>query len=285
MSSATTGAIKLLFLNHELAHRIEDDMRQGNQQLVDAWRVADSNSNVQVLQLDGVLAVYGGPECPVNEAVGMGIPYPVDAETLSRVEEFYEFNRHATVIRVCPLAHPSLVEALRNRNYNLASFAYRWVLDLQTWDPPHLHEVDPRVRAATTDEEIIWARTVAAGFADTEDVPSGYDLGLERGFFRMKSSIPVIAIDHGQPAAGGVVAVNGEVAALFATSTRPSYRKRGLQTAMLDWRLRFAKEHGVRIATIETDPDSNSQRNVERAGFRLAYVAVQMTQAYKNPEA
>ncbi|MDP9729366.1 MULTISPECIES: GNAT family N-acetyltransferase [Alicyclobacillus] len=275
----------MLFLNHELASQIEDDMRQGNQQLVDAWRAADSNSTVQVLQLDGVLAVYGGPGCPVNEAVGLGMSHSIDGETLTQVEEFYESNRHPTVIRVCPLAHPSLIKTLQNRNYVLSSFAYRWVLDLQTWDPPHLHEVDPRVREATVDEEITWARTVAAGFIDAEDVPDGYDLGLYRAFFRMKSSIPVIAIDNGQPAAGGVIALNGEVAALFATSTRPSYRKHGLQTAMLDWRLHIAKEHGARIATIETDPDSNSQRNVERAGFRLAYVAVQMTRAYKHSEA
>ncbi|MDQ0191330.1 GNAT family N-acetyltransferase [Alicyclobacillus cycloheptanicus] len=92
----------------------------------------------------------------------------------------------------------------------------------------------------------------------------------------MKSSIPLLAVEQGVIAAGGVLALNKGIAALFSTSTRPSYRKRGLQTALLDWRLRYAKAHGAEIATIETDPGSDSQRNVERIGFRLAYVTVQL---------
>lgn len=50
------------------------------------------------------------------------------------------------------------------------------------------------------------------------------------------------------------------------------------------WQLCFAKERGVRIAPIETDSDSNSQRNEGRAGGWLEYVAVQMTRAYKHSE-
>ena len=73
-----------------------------------------------------------------------------------------------------------------------------------------------------------------------------------------------------------ILALNNGIAALFTTSTRSSFRKRGLQTALLDWRLRFAKENGARIATIETDPGSDSQRNAERFGFRLAYVTVEL---------
>jgi GNAT superfamily N-acetyltransferase len=121
-----------------------------------------------------------------------------------------------------------------------------------------------------------WARAIAAGFADADEVPENSNLDLERAFFRMRSSIPVVAIEHGNVAAGGILALNHEVAALFTTSTRLSFRKHGLQSALLDWRLRLAKESGARIATIDTDPGSDSQRNAERFGFRLAYVTAEL---------
>lgn len=273
----------MLFLNHELATLIEGDLCKGNQRLGESWAESDSTDRAVALELDGGLAVYGGADCPINEAVGLGMSSPVDAGTLSKIEAFYESHDHPSVIRVCPLAHPSLVDVLRKRGYGLTSFAYRWVLDLQSWESP-FDQADFRVREAASEEELTWARTVAAGFGDVDNVPENHDLSLDRAFFRMPSTIPIIAIEDGQHVAGGVLALNDNIASLFATSVQPAYRKRGLQTAMLDWRLRFAKTYGARIATIETDPDSDSQRNVERMGFRLAYVAVQMVKPLKNSE-
>ena len=150
---------------------------------------------------------------------------------------------------MCPLAHSSLIETIQECGYDLSSFLYRWVLDLSSWQSP-FDEVDPRIRVARTTEELEWARTVVAGCADKDELAEG----------------------NGETVAAGTLALNGEIATLFSTSTLPTYRKRGLQTALLDWRLKFAKEQGARIATIETAPDSDSQRNVERMGFRLAYV-------------
>ncbi len=266
----------MLFLNHALAARLEKDLRNGNKQLVQTWQSLDSESQAVALEMDGILAVWGGPDSPINEAVGLGMSSPVDDGMVNQIEQFYASNHHPSVIRVCPLAHSSLITILQQRAYVLSSFAYRWVLDLGSWNSP-FEEADERVRVARSGEELMWARTVSSGFSDMETVPEGYDLYLDRAFFRMPGAIPVLSVVNDQPAAAGVLALNKGMAALFATSTLPSHRGHGLQTAMLDWRLRYAKENGARIATIETDPDSASQRNVERMGFRLAYVAVQMT--------
>ena len=270
------GTQILLFMNRELAVRIEEDMRKGNREVVAAWNSEDSKSAAVSLERDGVLAVYGGSDCPINEAVGLGMSKPVKEGTLNAIEDFYASHGHATVIRVCPLAHSSLMDMLRQRNYAISAFTYRWVLDLTAWNSA-FDEQDSRVRVARPDEEWIWARTVAAGFADVDEGPKTDGMELDRAFFRMPSATSVLAVIDNQPAAGGVVAVNDGLAALFVTSTRPSFRHLGLQTALLDWRLRYAKAQGARVATIETDVDSNSQRNVERMGFRMAYTVVQMT--------
>lgn len=117
----------MLFLNHDLAFQIEEDLRKGNQQLIEAWNTLDSGASVQTIELDGILAVYGGPECPINEAVGLGMSSPVDGGTVTQIEEFYESYDYPTVIRICPLAHPSLIETMRERGYVLSSFEYRWM--------------------------------------------------------------------------------------------------------------------------------------------------------------
>lgn len=264
-----------VFLNQELARKIEYGVVRGNRDLVEAWNSSGFSTTVMTKEFNHALAIYGGAECPVNETVGLGMFSPVAESTIEEIERFYHANHHASVIRVCPLAHPSLIEFTRQRGYVLNGFSYRWILDLNSWEP-RCEVADSRVQMATKEEEMEWARVVAAGFADVDAVPVDQNLDLDRAFFRMQNSIPVLAFENGVAAAGGIVALGDEVAALFATSTRRSYRKRGLQTALLDWRLRFAKENGATIATIETEPGSNSQRNAERMGFRLAYVTAEL---------
>jgi len=264
-----------VFLNRDLACKIEDDVREGNKQVIEAWNKSGFCSTAKSKEVGNSFSVYGGSECPINETVGLGMMSPVEESVLEEIEEFYHSNNHASVIRVCPLAHATLVQLTQKSGYILNSFSYRWVLDLGQWQSV-FDSVDPRVRIAMPNEEIEWARAVSAGFEDVDDVPEEKSLDVDRAFFRMASSIPVLAIENDLVAAGGVLALNNGIAALFATSTRPSYRKRGLQTALIDWRLRLAKEHGARIATLETDPGSDSQRNAERIGFRLAYVTAEL---------
>lgn len=185
-------------------------------------------------------------------------------------------RRYASVIRVSSLAHPTALSVTAARGYHLTEFGHRWVLDLRSWRPSG-EGPDPRVGLAEPPEEVLWAQTVDAGFSDADDAPPDDELALSRAFFRMGGgAVPVIAHQDGAAAAAGMLDVNGDVAALFATATRPAHRQRGLQSALLDFRLRLARERGCTIATIETDPGSASQRNVERAGFRLAYVVASL---------
>jgi hypothetical protein len=48
-------------------------------------------------------------------------------------------------------------------------------------------------------------------------------------------------------------------------------RRRGLQGALLQERMRYAAEHGCGLAMMVAEAGSNSQRNAERKGFRVAY--------------
>jgi GNAT superfamily N-acetyltransferase len=51
----------------------------------------------------------------------------------------------------------------------------------------------------------------------------------------------------------------------------PELRRRGLQAALLEERMRYAFERGFDLAMMVAEAGSNSQRNAERKGFRVAY--------------
>ncbi|PSR34160.1 MAG: N-acetyltransferase [Sulfobacillus benefaciens] len=262
------------FLNRSFAALLEIDAVRGTQQIMEAWETLPSAETIGTLHWNQGIAVFGGKDCPINEAIGLGMEDPVTVEMLDRVEAFYESYDYPSTIRVCSLADPSLIDLVQQRGYRLTGFTHRWVLDLTSWKSP-LATKDPRVHAANLGEEMLWARTMATGFSAEENDNQNFD--FERALFRMSSGIPVIAFENGLPAGAGMLAVNDGIAALFATSTQLSFRRKGLHMGLLDWRLRYAQQQGMRWATIETDPGSDSQRNVERMGFRLAYVTAELT--------
>ena len=51
-------------------------------------------------------------------------------------------------------------------------------------------------------------------------------------------------------------------------------RRRGLQAALLQERMRYAFEHGCDLAMMVAEAGSNSQRNAERKGFQIAYTRI-----------
>ncbi len=68
------------------------------------------------------------------------------------------------------------------------------------------------------------------------------------------------------------------VALLFSASTRFQFRKRGVQTALITARLQAAAHAGCDLAMVLTTPGSASERNIQRAGFRVAYTKPTMIQ-------
>ena len=70
---------------------------------------------------------------------------------------------------------------------------------------------------------------------------------------------------------GAMMEIRDGVAALAGASTLPAYRRRGAQRALLDYRLRYAVDHGCKLAIVSILLGSGWQRNAERNDFRVAY--------------
>lgn len=203
-------------------------------------------------------------------AVGLGMNGPVTDADFSRFEGFYRQHGAAPAADLCPLADPSLPEALGERGYRIVEFNNVLVRALE----PGLTYEHQAVRRATDETE--WGRTVSAGFFEHSEFTES-EMELASALFRMPVSVPWIAYCGGEPAAAAGMAVQDGLALLFGDATVARFRRQGWQSALIQARLSYAAAQGCNLATASTLPGSGSQRNYERHGFRVVYTKLILT--------
>jgi ribosomal protein S18 acetylase RimI-like enzyme len=116
-----------------------------------------------------------------------------------------------------------------------------------------------------------------------ETVCEGFE--LRGGFWRAWEAISRASVGHPQqvsylayvnnkPTGGASLffSKDGRSAVLYATATLPEYRHHGVQTALIQAALSEAKNRNVSTLLGHTPSDSNAQHNLERNGFRIAYL-------------
>jgi ribosomal protein S18 acetylase RimI-like enzyme len=81
-----------------------------------------------------------------------------------------------------------------------------------------------------------------------------------------------VATVDGQEAAAGVLALHDRVGYLANASTVPAFRRRGCQTALVARRIADSAALGCDLIASLTTFGSGSQRTLERAGLRIAYI-------------
>jgi GNAT superfamily N-acetyltransferase len=224
-----------------------------------------------VLAVAGGYAIYCGQRSPLSRAYGLGMAAPVDAGDLHAVEAFYDARGLPARVRLCPLADPSLVQALASRGYSAEGFMAVHIRSVGA--PAHCQSEEPgfRITAATPDQAAEWFQLSEAGGDWAE--PDGIAFMLVRCIHKPGSHL-YLAWRDGVPVAGGGLELHDGMAALIADATLPAYRRQGAQTALLHARLSAARKAGCDLAMVHTRPGAASQRNVLRAGFAVAYTTV-----------
>jgi len=222
-----------------------------------------------VEEIAGGFALYAGDGSPANRAAGLGLHGPVHHAELERVEQFFHSRNALAKLDVCPLADESLFELLKHDAYHLEGFFNALARPL-TDDTTPAESAEIQITRAKPEEAELWICTTAQGFAEADD-PSQRDLDILAPNFHSANAACFFAWMDGQPAGGGAMFIHQGTVELGGASTRPAFRKRGVQTALLQARLTAARSAGCDLAMVMTEPGSDSQRNIQRAGFQLAY--------------
>lgn len=224
----------------------------------------------QVARFGPLTAVHTGPNLPLDTAWhdGSGTPTPDD---LAGFEDFSAGHGQAATLHVLSPFAPELLPVLRERGYALDYVLHLYVHDLKALPvAPGL----PVTELPVTEEPDAgrWAELSAQGFGPGT-------LEIMRVVGGAPGTRRFTAWLDGQPAATGAFALQDGVAALHGTSTRPEFRGRGAQAALLAHRLQASAQAGADLATVFVTPDTASERNICRAGFRLSGLRLTFTRA------
>ena len=128
-----------------------------------------------------------------------------------------------------------------------------------------------RTRVIEKGEEELWARTSADGWASEAQELGDFMFNFGQISANCKGGFPFLGELNDKPISAGMLFIFNEIALFGGASTIPEGRRQGGQTALLDARLKFAREKGCKIAMMCALPGSQSQRNAEKNGFRIAY--------------
>jgi len=256
----------------ELARRLERAEGRANAEFVDAHAAAFPGIGSTWIEVAGGLAMYDGADSPCTQTFGLGLFERVTKSNLEEVEQFF-LSRGAPVFHeICPLVDASLIDLLNERGYQPFEFSNALFRDLREYTTPvgeASRSVSPRL--AEPGEEGLWARTAAEGWSDVAPGFRDFILDLEQVNVHRPGTRCFVAEIEGTPVAAAALGLMDGVAIFAGACTIPAWRNRGAQQALLAHRLAFAADHGCDLAMIVAAPGSASQRNAERAGFRIAY--------------
>lgn len=231
----------------------------------------------KIYEVNGGVACFSGYDSYLSQVVGWGFATkPRHFKTdLEMIEQFYKSFGHQRVdIELCPYTGTELASFLSQRNYEITELNNVSILDLRNHPITTLNEEEFVIRQVPFIELSYWAQNVAAGF--------GYPKAQEQfiHYARAKGVTAFAALKKDKIVAGATIAIHQGVADLGVTSTIPAFRGRGLQKQLVLARLNFARNLGVSMATVTTEPGTISDLNVQKSGFNCAYTRIKMTRSF-----
>ncbi|QDA59449.1 GNAT family N-acetyltransferase [Hymenobacter jejuensis] len=262
----------MIYSDQQLAQQLERTEARANAAFVEARASLFPESKAQWIEVAGTYAMFDGPESPLTQTFGLGLFGEVTHPDLDKLEAFFTERSAPILHEISPMADAELLSLLNERGYQpieYTSVLYRDLtedLDYQIADNKHL-----ATRLIATGEEERWARTLAQGWST--EMPDLSDFILELGQITANTAgaFPFLAALHDEPIAAGGLYIYDGVALLAGASTIAAGRRQGAQLALLNARLQYAAQQGCTIAMMGASPGSQSQRNAEKHGFRIAY--------------
>lgn len=210
----------------------------------------------EAAQFGPLWAVSGGRGTPLDTVWHDGT-LPPSTDELAQAEAFCAERGQTVTLHLLSHAAPELVPLLSARGYVLHYVLHVYIHDLRSL---------PAAAALSVREEPdaeAWAQLSAQGFGPGT-------LGIMRRVGGLAGTRRFVAQAAGQNVGTAAFAVQDGIAAFHGTSTLPDFRVQGVQTALLAHRLQVAAAEGADLASVFVTPGSGSERNVQRAGFRLA---------------
>jgi ribosomal protein S18 acetylase RimI-like enzyme len=266
-----------MFCSADLAARI--DRAEARQMIAIARGAAARDASLQpfIVPVGQGAAIFAGPSSPTNKMIGIGFGEAVEAAVLADIETQFARRDSRLQAEVSVLADPEVHATLAARGYAPSGFEHVLGHPLGAAIAPLPEGVTVDVvgaadRAALGDVLVDAFANPDVGGVGGDAAPPADEI---RRWFDITMTVDgfrgYVARVGGEIAGGGSLRLDGDIAQFSGAGTRPRFRRRGVQTALLRARLADAAAAGCTIGVVVTQPGSKSQQNVQREGFSLLY--------------
>jgi GNAT superfamily N-acetyltransferase len=279
-----------MFCSPDLAARIDRAEGRLCSAMAEGILARQSDADTLLLPVGGGVAIFSGPDSPSNKMIGLGFDGPVDTQQLEHVESQFTARSARLQAEVSTLADPSLHGLLCSRGYVPSGFENVLGHPLSTNVQPAPDHVS--VIPATPAEFETFADVIIDAFAHPDTGGVGGDATPPseelRRWILLTLSLPgfrpYLAHIDGQVAGAASMRIDDRIAQFSGAGTLPTFRRRGVQTALLRARLAFAASAGCDLAVIVTQPASKSQQNSQREGFSLLCARQLLVKAHPSAQ-
>ncbi|MBN8645995.1 MAG: hypothetical protein J0L61_12235 [Planctomycetes bacterium] len=255
----------------DLARAEETRLAKGFTEISDHWK-----------PFAGGVMARADPGAWSNAAVGAGFEGEVSPDAVDELIDFYASAGIEPRVEVCPYAHVSLARRLSERGFQILWFEnvlFRTLAPGEVVQP--LHPAPPQltirtVNPADAKDVDAYADVCTRGFQPEGAPMPESALEVARRCARHPRIVAVLAELDGNVIGAAAMESHGPIAALFGAVVSKAVRRRGIQQAMIAWRLNHAAAAGAKWATIGTRPGHDTERNTRRVGFEVAYTKVIM---------
>jgi GNAT superfamily N-acetyltransferase len=260
-----------MYVDRELVRRVESTAVEFCARLVEVLARMSPSNPAAAQECDGGQLIAFGAGRYVNRAMGIGFGGMPSADIVSAVESFYRARSLPASVEITPWVDADLVAALGAAGFRLERFRNVYAHALNSLPDNPTADIRPVDDANEQDRKAILAGDVSA---EARRVSDEY---CDAAGQLSNSSDFVACVDGQSVACGSITIVRGS-AGLGGAATMPQHRGKGLQTALLAYRLRLAAKSGCDLALATAVPDGQSARNLERLGFQLLYTQTVLTQ-------
>jgi hypothetical protein len=259
----------MLFFDLALSRRLERAEGHACLDFAKARRHLFPDSGTEWMQCAGAFVVFDGVGSPVTQTFCLGLFEDLTPTSLDTIERFFQDRGAKVDHEVSPLAGVAALDLLCARGYRpieISSVLVRPVEAPASEIGSHI-----KVRIIGPEDAQLWAEISARGWAHEhpELMPFMQKFGAIAA--AKEQCACFLAELGGQPGAAGALNIHEGVALFTGAATIPEMRRRGLQGALLQERMRYASDHGCDLAMMGAEAGGESQRNAERKGFRIAY--------------
>lgn len=260
------------FADFTLARCLERTEGYACSQFAEARRRLHPGSGAEWIDCADTYAVFDGVESPITQTFGLGLSEQWSETSLDTMERFF-LDRGATVQHeVSPFAGAEVLALLCNRKYRPVEISNVLYQAIDRTAGAQLDRISVRVIEPAEAQQ--WSDVNARGWS--HEHPDLREFILESGAISTAcpSNRCFLAYYDDVPGAAGAMTIHNGIALFGGAATVPEFRRRGLQTALLNERMRYASDQRCDMAMMVALPGSDSQRNAERKGFRIAYTRI-----------